>query len=118
MGALSIDSSSSMSSAEQKAFEKQWTDYSSIYVKNINNIGESLAVLRELNGWLSSHSFLAGTAQTSVDRLIFDQLYDQIASLNYSEKESLIHLSRWYNTIQMSSKLKKSPVHFSRSLLY
>uniref|UniRef100_A0A0K8T6J7 Nuclear-export cofactor Arc1-like N-terminal domain-containing protein n=1 Tax=Lygus hesperus TaxID=30085 RepID=A0A0K8T6J7_LYGHE len=118
MGVPVGDSMRTAREAERKAVELQWKEYADIYVKNINNISESSAVLRELNGWLADNAFLAGTSPSTVDRQIFDLLYDQISSLSYSEKESVIHLSRWYSTLQMSSKSRKGHVQLSRSLLF
>lgn len=66
MGVPVGDSIRKTEDLEGKALQRQWKEYAEIYVKNINNIQESSAVLKELNGWLANNSFLAGTNVTQV----------------------------------------------------
>lgn len=71
--------------------------------------------LQDLNDHLQTTTFLVGDMISVADYSVFLAIASIVQSLSLNEKERLMHLSRWYNSMQNQSKIqtKKAYVNFS-----
>ena len=76
--------------------------------------------LKVINQALSDRTTLGGSRLTEADKLMFGLLHKTFTSLNYAEKETYIHLSRWFSYLQNHSEIvgNRERIIFSRNRLY
>ncbi|KAK6188127.1 hypothetical protein SNE40_004377 [Patella caerulea] len=106
--------------AEDQAFIDQWLEYRVTSINTCSNEKELSNRLKELNLYLSDKVYFVGNHITLADVSIYHAVHGILADMTYSEKENLIHLSRWLDNIQQSSELRQSLplLPFSKTLLY
>ncbi|KAG4076885.1 hypothetical protein HA402_015872 [Bradysia odoriphaga] len=95
----------------------QWIEYAFLFVAPAaKNKHVAATMLKELNGHLSTRSYVAGSTQLTVaDLAIFFAIQPVMATLSPSEKENYINISRWYNHLQLQNLIRQgSPlINFS-----
>ena len=76
--------------------------------------------LKVVNQYLADRTTLAGSRVSEADKMMFDVLYNTYSSLTYADKETYIHLSRWFAFLQSIEEISQNrpKVLFSRNLLY
>ncbi|XP_046661214.1 eukaryotic translation elongation factor 1 epsilon-1 isoform X2 [Homalodisca vitripennis] len=105
----------------QKAEFRQWIEYISIYGHLLQNSSSSQPVLKELNDVLCAKSFFTSSSYpTIIDAVFYGILHKIMSSITFQEKEQYVNLSRWFNTIQHDSIVRRSRsmVTFSKNTLY
>jgi len=106
-------------SPEEEAKIYQWVEYSARL--NSQDLGyEAIhSTLKEINSMLLDRSYLTGFRFTVADVILFYTLHDAISKLTFHEKETYLHVSRWFNLMQHTPvKMKLLEVQFSRTRLY
>lgn len=97
----------------------QWLDYCALFVLPAN--GDKYTtnqLLKELNEYLSTKSYLVGHEMTIADLAVFFAIESIVKGLTTYDKENYLHLSRWFNHLQQTQKVASQggpgePVNFS-----
>uniref|UniRef100_A0A1L8DS86 Putative eukaryotic translation elongation factor 1 epsilon-1-like protein n=1 Tax=Nyssomyia neivai TaxID=330878 RepID=A0A1L8DS86_9DIPT len=94
---------------EEECLVRQWIEYCSLYANPslLANKGHQKNLLVELNDYLATRSYFVGNSLTLADAVVFYSLVGAVESLQNSEKEILIHLSRWFDHIQQVESIRQ-----------
>ncbi|XP_055373854.1 eukaryotic translation elongation factor 1 epsilon-1 [Condylostylus longicornis] len=86
----------------------QWLEYAIMYViPGSKDRSMSFNLLKTLDTHLMNQSYLCGQFLTLADVLNFYAIFDVIKSLNPSEKERFINLSRWFDHLQQKENINQ-----------
>ncbi|CAH1774274.1 unnamed protein product [Owenia fusiformis] len=107
-------------SLEDQANVDQWLEFRSSRLDRYGTEKDLSSVLKELNSYLSSRTFLVGSSVTLADLLMFYGLHSVYSDLSYFDKQRYMHLSRWFRMMQLTSgvKQKLETIPFQRNLIY
>jgi len=97
-----------------KALVRQWIQFEELMFRS----KKDLATLHILNQGLEKSTFLAGEKVTFADFLLFYSLLDLMKEFTYQEKESILHVSRWFVNLQTVLPSSGISVQLSRTTLY
>lgn len=64
-------------------------------------------VLKELNQYLLTRSYLVRNEMTLADLAIFYTIQDIMGTLSTLDKENFLNLSRWYNHLQQHKLIRQ-----------
>lgn len=81
-----------------------------------NNI--VLSFLQELNGYLSTRSYLVGQSLTLADVVVYYSLCDIMRSLTPVAKEKYLNVSRWFEHLQNIGEIRQSMPLINLSTIY
>jgi len=102
--------------AESRVQVLQWLDYTALFVTPAYSDKHTTNhLLRELNAYLQTKSYLAGSALSLADISVYFGLQSIMGNLTNLDKEEYIHLSRWFNHLQQNKEISQgnSAVNFS-----
>ncbi|XP_063699791.1 elongation factor 1-gamma [Culicoides brevitarsis] len=104
--------------AEMRVQVLQWLDYCALFVVPANGDKHTTTqLLKELNEYLSTKSYLVGQELTVADIAVFFAIEGIVRNLTTYDKENYVHLSRWFNHLQQQQKIacqgQGSPVNFA-----
>lgn len=84
----------------------QWLDYCALFVVPANGDKHTTNhLLKELNEYLSTKSYLVGQELTIADLALFFAIENIMKSLTTYDKENYLHLSRWFDHLQQKQKI-------------
>uniref|UniRef100_U5ERU9 Putative microtubule associated complex n=1 Tax=Corethrella appendiculata TaxID=1370023 RepID=U5ERU9_9DIPT len=94
----------------------QWIDYSVQFAEPASkdkHVHHTL--LRELNSYLETRSYLVNQSLTLADLAVFYAIQESMLLLQISDKENYLNLSRWFNHIQQTKAIRQddSLINFS-----
>ncbi|XP_046386286.1 eukaryotic translation elongation factor 1 epsilon-1 [Ischnura elegans] len=104
-------------SPDEEAEIRQWLEFGLLISQCTNNLIRR-SMLKTLNEFISSRTFLVGNRMTVADVLMYQVLFSCMVEMNYAEKEQLLHLGRWFNFIQNDEMVRQGNklVHVGRPL--
>eukprot|EP00088_Acartia_fossae_P014900 TRINITY_DN18053_c0_g1_i2.p1 TRINITY_DN18053_c0_g1~~TRINITY_DN18053_c0_g1_i2.p1 ORF type:complete len:173 (+),score=12.87 TRINITY_DN18053_c0_g1_i2:53-520(+) len=110
---LKDDSSLLGRSNLQSALVRQWVQYQEHLLDK-----KSISSLQILNQGLQDRTYLAGEEITIADFLLYYSLEDTIGELSFQDRESIIHVSRWFSNLQNLLNPGSLSLILSRTKLY
>ncbi|XP_059607997.1 eukaryotic translation elongation factor 1 epsilon-1 [Phlebotomus argentipes] len=105
-------------SVEEECLTRQWLEYCSLYVNSTcleGNRSHQRSVLEELNEYLATRSYFVGNSLSLADVAVFYSIATTVETLQNSDKEHFVHLSRWFDHVQLTDSVRQdmSLVNFS-----
>ncbi|XP_074640235.1 eukaryotic translation elongation factor 1 epsilon-1-like [Tubulanus polymorphus] len=106
---------------KEQTFISQWLEYR---VKNLDKalINERIPhdILKELNGYLADRTFFIGHQISLADIVLFYGLHNVMGHLTFFDKQKYMHLSRWFQQMQFTDRLRQNnpEISFQRNYLY
>lgn len=77
-----------------------------------------LSQLQELNDYLAQRSYLVGQSLSLADVVVFYSMCAIMDSLNSSDKEKYLNVSRWYEHIQKMGEIRQNLPLINLSTIY
>ena len=115
-----ISSSGSPIEVEDRCSLKQWEEFKAVMGLDLREEKVNHEALKVVNQFLADRTTLGGTHITEADKLLFNWLYQSVASLTLSEKENYVHLSRYFDYLQNQRDFleNREKISFSKVPLY
>ena len=115
-----ISSSGSPIEVEDRCSLKQWEEFKAVMGLDLREEKVNHEALKVVNQFLADRTTLGGTHITEADKLLFNWLYQSVASLTLAEKENCVHLSRYFDYLQNQRDFlgSREKISFSKIPLY
>lgn len=78
----------------------------------------SILLWQELNDYLAQRSYLVGQSLTLADVVVFYSMCAIMDSLNASDKEKYLNVSRWYEHLQKMGEIRQNLPLINLSTIY
>ena len=115
-----MGSSGSSIEVEDRCSLKQWEEFKAVMGLDLREEKVNHEALKVVNQFLADRTTLGGTHITEADKLLFNWLYQSVASLTLAEKENYVHLSRYFDYLQNQRDFlgSREKISFSKIPLY
>nr|XP_054772030.1 eukaryotic translation elongation factor 1 epsilon-1-like [Lytechinus pictus] len=106
--------------AKSRALVGQWLEYRVTEVDRCQGDKEERNVFKELNAYLSTRTYFVEQRFSLADLLLYYGLHNKVNGLTYHEKETYMHLSRWFDNVQRLPNTRQhlTEVPFALNRLY
>ncbi|XP_051158731.1 eukaryotic translation elongation factor 1 epsilon-1 [Leptopilina boulardi] len=104
--------------AVSRALTQQWLEYASVCANYADNSANTKRVLKEMNTFLKSTTYLGGTKLSVADVSLYYILHSIMRDLTPLEKREYIHVSRWFENLQNDEKIRQKLELINLNIMY